>query len=89
MHLNTSSRAKFFKIRFLDMKSNFRQKNKLQLKYFVQAGFSNTGLEMSGIFQDKSVIVWKFLEISVFRGGTFLSGFVKIFDTVPLPQLLI
>ena len=53
-------------------------------KYWVPKG-----LEMSGIFQDKSRIVWKFLEISVFRGGTFLSGFVKIFDTVPLPQLLI
>ena len=44
MHLNTSSRAKFFKIQFLDMKSNFCQRNKLQLKYFVQARFSNTGL---------------------------------------------
>ena len=43
MHLNTSSRAEFFKIQFLDMKSNFCQRNKLQLKYFVQARFSNTG----------------------------------------------
>ena len=43
MHLNTSSRAEFFKIQFLDMKCNFCQRNKLQLKYFVQARFSNTG----------------------------------------------
>ena len=43
MHRNTSSRAKFFKIQYLDMKSNFCQRNKLQLKYFVQARFSNTG----------------------------------------------
>ena len=43
MFLNTSSRAEFFKIQFLDMKSNFCQRNKLQLKYFVQARFSNTG----------------------------------------------
>ena len=43
MYLSTFSRAKFFKIQYLDMKSDFCQSNKLQLKYFALARFSNTG----------------------------------------------
>ena len=55
MHLNTSSRAEFFKIQFLDMKSNFCQRNKLQLKYFVQARFSNTGPFFGHPVQDPDI----------------------------------
>ena len=47
MYLNTFSRARFFKIQSLDMKSNSCERNNLQLKYFVLARFSNTGLFLS------------------------------------------